>query len=224
MSNITRLPEIAHLPDTVLIHGLKESGKSTLAERLMTSFGYVRVKMAGPLKNMLRSLLRDAGVDESLIEDYVEGHLKEVPIPQLSNRSSRQLMQTLGDEWRKMQADDFWIDIAIGKINQLHAAGHRVVVDDIRYLNEYARMSIFRPATFVVTRGTKHFDPIEPTRHPGERPLPVYLFDAHIANDFVEKGPYWALAEQCLRDWSALEQAHIDLGVRKAQSGFLLAA
>jgi hypothetical protein len=185
MSNITRLPEIAHLPDTVLIHGLKESGKSTLAERLMTSFGYVRVKMAGPLKNMLRSLLRDAGVDESLIEDYVEGHLKEVPIPQLSNRSSRQLMQTLGDEWRKMQADDFWIDIAIG---------------------------------------TKHFDPIEPTRHPGERPLPVYLFDAHIANDFVEKGPYWALAEQCLRDWSALEQAHIDLGVRKAQSGFLLAA
>lgn len=185
-------------PNLVLIHGLKESGKSTLADRLVAEFGYTRVKMAGPLKNMLRSLLADAGIDPALIEDYVEGSRKEVPIPQMSGRTARQLMQTLGDEWRRMQHVDFWIEIAIGKVEQIIAAGGRVVIDDIRYLNEFSRFSPYRPFTFCVTRGQKHFEPVEPGRHLGEVPLPTGIFDAHIANDFDSKEEYWALAEAYL--------------------------
>jgi hypothetical protein len=198
----------AFLPKLVLIHGLKESGKSTLAEHLMARYGYVRVKMAGPLKNMLRSLLRDAGVvDEALVERYVEGDLKTMPIPQLSNRTSRQLMQTLGDEWRRMQAEDFWIDIADGKIDQIWSEGGRVVIDDIRYVNEFSRFSPRRPFTVAVTRGDAHFLPVEAGRHPGERGLPVSMFHAHIANDGDDKQAYWDVADGCLAAWTQFTAA-----------------
>lgn len=194
-------------PDLVLVHGLKESGKSTLADHLCQVHGYTRVKMAGPLKNMLRSLLRDAGVAEDRIERHVEGDLKEVPIPQMSGRTARQLMQTLGDEWRRMQADDFWIDIADGKIRQILKAGGRVVIDDIRYENEFCRFAVHRPLTLVTTRGDKHFEPVAEGTHPGERGLPVSMFHAHIANDFDTKPQLWSVTDNILSGWSLFRYA-----------------
>jgi hypothetical protein len=205
-----------HLPKLVLVHGLKESGKSTLADHLCNVHGYTRVKMAGPLKNMLRSLLRDGGVDETQIERHVEGDLKEVPIPQMSNRTARQLMQTLGDEWRKMQADDFWVNIAEGKVSQLHAEGKRVVIDDIRYVVEFCRFAVFNPLTFVTTRGPKHFEPIEPTRHPGERPLPVGMFAAHFANDFETREELWTVVDDVLANWTFFRKLQATAGVLPA--------
>nr|WP_250807662.1 ATP-binding protein [Neorhizobium tomejilense] len=202
-----------YLPGLVLVHGLKESGKSTIADHLCNVHGYVRVKMAGPLKNMLRSLLRDAGVDEAVIERHVEGDLKEVPIPQMSGRTARQLMQTLGDEWRKMQAEDFWVNIAEGKVRQLHAQGQRVVIDDIRYVVEFCRFSIFNPLTFVTTRGPKHFEPIEETRHPGERPLPVQMFASHFTNDYGTKEELWGVVDDVLGNYTGYRELQASAGV-----------
>ena len=207
------------LPKLILVHGLKESGKSTLADHLCDVHGYVRVKMAGPLKNMLRSLLRDAGVDESFIERHVEGDLKEVPIPQMSGRTARQLMQTLGDEWRKMQAEDFWINIVEGKIDQLHGEGKRVVIDDIRYAVEFCRFAVHSPLTLVTTRGDKHFEPIEDGRHPGERPLPVKMFHAHFSNDFETKGELWELVDGVLGNWTGFRQNQARFGVLPNHAG-----
>lgn len=192
------LQVLTNLPDLVIVHGLKESGKSTLADHLCDNYDYVRVKMAGPLKNMLRSLLKDAGVDPSQIERHVEGDLKEVPIPQMSGRTARQLMQTLGDEWRKMQAEDFWINIVEGKIAQLHGEGKRVIIDDIRYAVEFMRFSVYNPLNLVITRGPKHFEPIEETRHPGERPLPVTMFHAHLSNNYKTKEELWDVADRVM--------------------------
>ncbi|MDW9479045.1 hypothetical protein GOB57_10255 [Sinorhizobium meliloti] len=213
------------LPNLLLVHGLKESGKSTLADHLCEQYGYTRVKMAGPLKNMLRSLLRDGGVDESLIERYVEGDLKEVRIPQMSGRTSRQLMQTLGDEWRRMQDEDFWINIAEGKVNQILEQGGRVVIDDIRYLNEFCRFAVFNPLTLVTTRGERHFAPIDPNTHPGERGLPVSMFHAHIANDFETKRELWDVADAILSGWTTYRSSMAALGVTKdlRQPGLLAA-
>lgn len=201
------------LPNLILVHGLKESGKSTLADHLCSTYHYTRVKMAGPLKNMLRSLLRDGGVDESLIERHVEGDLKEVPIPQMSNRTSRQLMQTLGDEWRRMQADDFWINIAEGKVNQILEQGGRVVIDDIRYHNEFCRFAVFNPLTMVTTRGDRHFASIDPNTHPGERGLPVSMFHAHMANDYETKRELWNVADGVLNAWSSYRSSLASVGV-----------
>lgn len=195
------------LPNLVLVHGLKESGKSTLADHLCNEYGYVRVKMAGPLKNMLRTLMRDGGIDEALIERYLEGDLKEVPIPQMSGRTTRQLMETLGDDWRRLQHEDFWIDIAQGKIEPIIANDGRVVIDDIRYSNEFRRFSIFSPLTFVTTRGSKHFSPVEPNRPLGERPMPLQMFHAHCRNNFETKRELWDVVDGVLEDYTAMRQA-----------------
>lgn len=174
------------MPELILIHGLKTAGKSLLASPLMDLHGFERVKMAGPLKNMVRSLLLDAGVDESLIEEYVEGSLKEQPIPELSKSrpiSARSLMMTLGDEWRNMHGKDLWVNIARGKIRQHLDAGRNVVVDDIRYLFELEGFMEFSAFKLVISRHGKHFEPWGEDRHPGERPLDVGYFDYHFRND-----------------------------------------
>lgn len=174
------------MPQLILIHGLKTAGKSLLATPLMEELSYERVKMAGPLKNMVRSLLRDAGVDESMIEDYVEGDRKEDMIPQLSKTketSARYLMMTLGDEWRNLHGKDLWVNIARGKIRQHFEAGRDVVVDDIRYLFELEGFMEFNPLKLVISRNGKHFEPWGEERHPGERPLDISYFDYHFRND-----------------------------------------
>lgn len=178
-------------PKLVLIHGLKTAGKSLLAERLLAA-GFERVKMAGPLKNMVRSLLRDSGVDEDLIEDYVEGARKEDVIPELSKTrdiSARSLMMTLGDEWRNLHGKDLWVNIARGKIRQHLAAGRNVVVDDIRYVFELEGFMEFNPVKLVITRFGKHFEPYGEERHPGERPIDIGYFDYHFQNDGFDVAP-----------------------------------
>lgn len=173
-------------PNLILIHGLKTAGKSLLAEPLLEKHGYERVKMAGPLKNMVRSLLADAGVQEYLLEQYVEGVLKEEPIPELSKSrdiSARSLMMTLGDEWRNMHGKDLWVNIARSKIRQHLEAGRSVVVDDIRYLFELEGFLEFNPFKLVISRHGKHFEPWGEERHPGERPLDIGYFDYHFRNN-----------------------------------------
>jgi hypothetical protein len=168
----------------LLIHGLKFSGKSSIADRLMGDFGYVRVKLADPLKNMLRSLLRDAGIDVVTIERCLEGDLKEVPMDVLCGRTPRHAMMTLGNEWRDLLDSKLWSYIARGKIADLLANGKRVVVDDIRYPFELDILGQLGGTRWVVTRGDLHFEPYGEDRHPSERPMPVTDFQAHIKNDY----------------------------------------
>lgn len=186
-------------PQLVLIHGLKFSGKSTLASHLINSHGYARVKMADPLKNMVRSLLRDAGIEESRIEEYIEGNLKETPIAELGGTTSRHMMMTLGDEWRNMHGRELWVNIAKAKIISLLKQGESVVVDDIRYQFELDNLEILNPFKTVITRGPLHFEAFGEDRHPGERPMPVSGFDFHFENNDDTTNRLWTLADTVLR-------------------------
>jgi hypothetical protein len=76
-----------HWPQLIMVHGLMESGKSTLATYLIEEHGYKRVKFADTLKNMIRHILRRCGVSPARIEDYVEGDFKKVAIPELNDPS-----------------------------------------------------------------------------------------------------------------------------------------
>jgi hypothetical protein len=172
-------------PSLILIHGLKYSGKSTIADRLMNDYSYVRVKLADPLKNMLRSLLRDAGIDAVTIERCLEGDLKEVPLEVLCGRTPRHAMMTLGNEWRDLLDNKLWSYIAKGKIKDLLAKGKRVVVDDIRYPFELDILGELGATRWAVTRGNLHFEPFGEDRHPSERPMPVANFNAHLKNDYT---------------------------------------
>jgi hypothetical protein len=116
------------LPRVVALTGLAGSGKSTLADYLIERHGYIRVKFAGPLKDMVRAL--------GLSEDHIEGSLKEVPTPLLQGRTPRYAMQTLGTEWGRAISPDLWTGLWQRTANDVLDNGGRVVVDDCRFDNE----------------------------------------------------------------------------------------
>lgn len=58
------------------------SGKSEAAAHLVSRYNFQLVKFAGPLKDMTRALLQWNGLSDT--EPYIEGSLKETPIPRLA--------------------------------------------------------------------------------------------------------------------------------------------
>ncbi|QXV74650.1 deoxynucleotide monophosphate kinase protein [Rhizobium phage RHEph21] len=113
------------------------SGKSEVAKVLMSQ-GYVNVKFAGPLKDMARGLLGSMGFDPEMVERQIEGDLKEQVIPGFMTVTPRQIMQTLGTDWGREAIDqDLWTKVARAKIEKLRDQGINVVVDDLRFPNEY---------------------------------------------------------------------------------------
>lgn len=107
--------------------GVAGSGKSTAATILVETFGFVRLRFAGPIKAMMKCLgLSDAEVD---------GHLKESPCKILGGKTPRHAMQTLGTEWgRQMISDSLWLDIVKAGIASIDPGS--VVIDDVRFDNE----------------------------------------------------------------------------------------
>lgn len=111
--------------------GLAGSGKSEVAAVLIEN-GFERVKFAAPLKNMLRTLMRDMGYCEDDIERHVEGDLKETEIPEIGV-TMRHLMVTLGTEWgRDSVRPDLWTRLWAAQADRFP----HVVVDDVRFPNE----------------------------------------------------------------------------------------
>lgn len=116
-------------PSVVAITGPAGSGKSTLADYLVSKHGYVRVKFAGPLKEMMRAM--------GLSDHHIEGDLKELPTPLLQGRTPRYAMQTLGTEWgRNIIGEDFWTGLWASVANDVLDNGGKVVCDDCRFENE----------------------------------------------------------------------------------------
>jgi hypothetical protein len=115
--------------------GLKQSGKSTVANYLVQRHRFARGKFAGALKHMMRAFLLYRGVGEAQIERMVEGDLKEVPTPFLNGRTPRHAMQTLGTEWgRDCIHPDLWIDTETEHLGRDLTS--RVLFEDVRFSNE----------------------------------------------------------------------------------------
>jgi energy-coupling factor transporter ATP-binding protein EcfA2 len=115
-------------PGLLGITGRAGSGKSTAAD-ILVGIGWKRVKMAGPLKDMLRSI--------GLTDRHIEGDLKEVPCDLLCGQTPRHAMITLGTEWgREIIGGGLWVGLARQRIIQAMSEGYNVVVDDVRFENE----------------------------------------------------------------------------------------
>lgn len=119
------------------ITGTKGSGKDTFAGVLVKEAGYAHFKMAGPLKNMLRSLYEEVGIDP---EPRIEGDLKEVPCNLLGGCTPRRAMQTLGTEWRDMIDRNLWTNIWLKQTENALSRGEPVVCTDIRFNHEVAAL------------------------------------------------------------------------------------
>ncbi len=116
----------------IAMTGAKGSGKDTFAKELVR-MNFFHTRFADPLKNMIRSLLREIGLDP---EEYIEGALKEVPLEILGGKSVRYAMQTLGTEWRDMIDRSLWTNIWRQKVEGYLQQGAPVIVTDCRFLHE----------------------------------------------------------------------------------------
>ena len=113
-----------------------QSGKSTVA-RYLISKGWKCISFSTPLKRMLEPVLRSLGYVDTEIFEMLYGADKEKLISVLGNKTTRQLMQTLGTDWgRNLVYQDLWILCWKGEVQQAMKNGHNVVTDDLRFLNE----------------------------------------------------------------------------------------
>jgi len=109
----------------ILFTGKGGAGKSAAAAELVSNHGFVLVKFATPLKNMLRAF--------GLTDAEIEGESKEAPCEKLGGQTPRHAMQTLGTEWgRDLITPDLWVTAWARDVSK----HDRVVVDDLRFPNE----------------------------------------------------------------------------------------
>lgn len=130
---LSNIPPYDALPDdtprVIALCGLAGSGKSTVAAYLEDRFGYRRVRMAGPLKAMMRAI--------GLGDAEIEGDLKEKPCALLQGKTPRFALQRLGTEWgRELIGENFWTGLWQRTAFDVLDHGGRVVCEDCRFPNE----------------------------------------------------------------------------------------
>lgn len=137
--------------------GVAGSGKTTAANFLRDTYGYRRVPFADPLKKMIEAL----GYDRAVLDGPAAG--KEQPLEAFGGRTLREAMQTLGTEWGRAQfGDDFWVNQWANVVKDPQQYPH-VVVDDVRFPNEAAKIKELGGFIIRITRdkagasvGTNH--------------------------------------------------------------------
>jgi len=159
------------MPIIVGLCGNKQSGKSTVAQHLV-SLGFYEISWAYPLKEIIgRELF---GLKEHQL--YGSEEEKEAIIPDWG-LSARQILQLTGTEcFRKVIRDDFWVVIGKRRLIELFDRGKNIVISDCRFPNEMeAIKSLGGYSVRIVRRGQISTDP-----HPSENSLNDYITDHTI--------------------------------------------
>lgn len=174
----TPAPRLAAHPDPLIIGlvGRAGSGKDTAAARLVEQHHFEPHSFAGPVRDMIDTMLGYAGLNYAYIH---ERNLKEQPIPGLGV-SYRHLAQTLGTEWgRQCIAPDLWVRIAELALGLPEAPVHdRIVMTDVRFANEAA---MIRSRRGVLVRIVRDVAPVR--GHVSEDELLYIPCQATIHND-----------------------------------------
>lgn len=153
--------------------GYAGTGKDTVRQQLETEHGFVGLAFADPIRQMLRTLFTENGIDEKYMDDR---QFKEATIGDLMTVrpvTYRQMAQTLGTEWGRAMSPDFWTCIAGAYISDQRQHGERqFVISDVRFVNEAEWVKsaggelwrISRPAAAAVRQHTSEAE-IERIRH-----------------------------------------------------------
>ena len=156
------------LPQFVGLSGYARSGKDTVAAFLVAEYGYRQIAFADRLKNFTLALfpsiaeaVNDAGGDwEKAKED-----------PEV-----RRGLQDVGVAARDHIGPDVWVGAALGQVGR----GERIVVSDMRFLNEVDALAARGATLFRIKRPSTQ--PIN--NHVSETALDNYGgFHAVLVND-----------------------------------------
>lgn len=159
------------------ISGYARAGKDTIADRMVEQHGYTKMSFAEPMKEALIAL--DPQIDYGGMRVSLSWIIKKAGWEALKPLSQevRPLLQRFGTEvGREMFGENFWVDLAISKIQD----GAKVVFADVRFPNEANAIKGLGGQIWRVTRGT-----MGPANdHVSEHALDDYKFDTFINNDY----------------------------------------
>jgi hypothetical protein len=127
------------LPNIILLVGKKRSGKDTIGDYLVKKYGYVKLALAEPIKQICKTIF--GFTDEQCYGDT----LKEV-IDERWGITPRKAFQYIGTEiFRNKNImnpliknidDNFWIKCLHEQIESNIKKGLNVVITDVRFQNE----------------------------------------------------------------------------------------
>lgn len=161
--------------------GRKFHGKDTAARRFV-QHGYVQLRFADPLKEMLRAFYRTVGMADCDIERRIEGGLKEVPCNHLCGKTPRYAMQTLGTEWGRACIDNkLWVNTLVCRAKQ----HDKVVVSDVRFGNECDAIASLGGRVCRVDAGVR-VPQNEHSNHASEQAIDLLSVDVILDNSGTE--------------------------------------
>lgn len=159
------------------LSGWARNGKDTVADHLISKYGYKRISFAAPMKEALYRLNPKITINSVMgtpirigVDVYGWDDLKTYG-PEV-----RELLQRFGTEvGRELWGEDFWVNAAIDNIPD----GSKVVISDVRYPNE---------ADAVKKLGGEVWRVVRPgfgaaNDHASEHALNDYDFDYMIENN-----------------------------------------
>lgn len=169
------------LPEVIGLCGPEGAGKSTVAQLLVRSYGYVRIPFAKPLKDMLAAL----GVPDECLWGRPED--KAAPLDLLCGKSARQAMQWLGTEYgRNLIGEDLWTRAwQAATVKAMRAGAVGVVSDDVRFANEVKAVAEFNGVVWCVIRSRKDFKRVP--KHASED-FASLLRDSTLINNATVEG------------------------------------
>ena len=133
--------------------GLISSGKDTVAERLVTHYGYKRDSFAKSLKDAVSSMFN---WDREMLEGNTTSsrHWREQPDKFWSEKMGKEvtprlILQQFGTEvMRGQMYDGIWVDSVIGRYK-----GENTVISDTRFINEIKTIKAHGGKIVCVKRG-----------------------------------------------------------------------
>ena len=141
----------------ISLSGLIGSGKDTVADYLVTEYGFQRESFAGTLKDACASIF---GWDREMLEGKTEAArtLRNMVDPwwakrlNLPNFTPRWVLQNFGtDCCRKYFHDDIWLASLEHKLQDMKE--QKIVISDSRFVNELKMLSNAGATTIRVKRG-----------------------------------------------------------------------
>lgn len=127
---------VAERPRIIGLAGYGGAGKTAVANILRREHGFEGPHIKTPLRATCATLLREAGIPETMIDRYLDGDLKRETIPEF-RRSGTELQQFAGTELgRDFCYPDLWLDLWLKRVDGILSAGGRVVQESVRFKNE----------------------------------------------------------------------------------------
>ena len=170
--------------------GAQSSGKDTVANILISEYGFVKLTFASTLKDvvailfswprdLLEGLTEESRLWRETVDDFWSSKLS---IPSFTPRKALQMIGT--DLFRIHFNNDIWINIIENKIGAMlkNNPNTNIVISDCRFANEFSLIKQFPDSHIIMILREKN-NSINKSAHLSETEWVNYNFDTILQND-----------------------------------------